>query len=175
MMFTVFNTENHLFLLSKNSNLKLFNFEAENIMRIAILFFLSKHNHKTSLYSKLISSLHRSHSWGFESVSRPIFTLFDLSYKRCRYCSMKKRFCIYGYKVVAYPCSFVVWKLIRSEALKGTMACCCCLGFVVWLCSKWNVLYVYVTHTEWDVVMLSLDVHMSVHGCKMVGCGRLGL
>lgn len=44
MMFTVFNTENHLFLLSKNSNLKLFNFEAENIMRIAILFFIETHS-----------------------------------------------------------------------------------------------------------------------------------
>lgn len=62
MMFTVFNTENHLFLLSKNSNLKLFNFEAENIMRIAILFFyrntIIKPHYIQSSYPLRIDPIH---------------------------------------------------------------------------------------------------------------------
>lgn len=149
-------------------------------MRIAISFFFFWNTVIKLHYVQqaLKSSSHSSLSYGFEAISRPIFTLFDLSYKKKRrYCTMKKRFCIYGYKVVASPCSYVVWRLSRIEALKGTMACWfrVCLGFVVWLlhmkCAT-CVCYAYWVKCCDAVVKC---IHVSVHGCKMVGCGRLGL
>lgn len=75
--------KNSFFLLFENSNLTLFYFEADNIMRIAISFFFWNTIIKLHYVQQALkTSSHSSLSYGFEAISRPIFTLFDLSDKK---------------------------------------------------------------------------------------------